>query len=606
MAVDKGTICGGAWARCYESDISWGDAYVTTSSTLFTKSQRPIPASNFELEAGASVTLTWSIDASDAPPVNLPWPDYAWVTVFEDGTDTVVREYALPVVDAPSDSGTVVFYSTHDGTSTGIPRRGIYRLRIRIAGGSSLGNTYDIDSDATHEDLPGDLGQFQLWHRRGYIRSGGPLTSLSISNTGINGTVPPDNTFVFGDAQHLAATMGAQMIAANASSVIIDQIQNSSVKKTATATYSSESSKHVASIQSGVSSGVGNSFVAGLTDTSVRIRFASTTVIGAPSGLSVSHFSSIPSGWTSSGDPNTTSGITHSPTISDSPILYKINPLINFTHLHQVDNRAFSTPPQSVDTAFRRLDQTGFIASRALDARGNGIAGLQWNAVLWDSDQLISNPNAPSATRSITSTTQGGEVGWANGMLGFTTSNPNKWVAQAIITTSNATGLEINATRELTINVREAIAVLIAIGPATETAEGDHWHSGDPLRVVVTTLNLDTGKLTSPDVAPSIILLRDNVASSTVEVLNHSMDWVSAADGYIYEHSLTINEDGYTYRKIFNNSDTDSWGNLDILAVSASVKVKGFTYPGYASREAVGRHHPHNRININLLNNLLT
>lgn len=110
---------------------------------------------SFEMEAGQYVTLIWNTNFGEV--LKAAAPDQCTIQIFYEGATTgpirTLRNATAQPVDGFLFIGTTgadqAFYATSDGTSTGSPRAGTYRIYIkmvRTSGAAGLGN-YNADSD---------------------------------------------------------------------------------------------------------------------------------------------------------------------------------------------------------------------------------------------------------------------------------------------------------------------------------------------------------------------------------------------------------------------------------------------------------------------------
>jgi len=105
----------------------------------------PIPPTpSFDVfDAGGCIGLTFNTGAGGTAPPGQP--QTVILDVRFDNSDTVIR--TIHNAEPPNDGDTFEFCATSDGTLTGSPRAGTYRLRVQAIRDSGLGQ-YNINSDS--------------------------------------------------------------------------------------------------------------------------------------------------------------------------------------------------------------------------------------------------------------------------------------------------------------------------------------------------------------------------------------------------------------------------------------------------------------------------
>ena len=246
-----------------------------------------------------------------------------------------------------------------------------------------------------------------------------------------------------------------------------------------------------------------------------------------------------------------------------------IDPRLTFTHLLQLDDNTFGTPPSSKDTASKQrlTSQIGFLSARITNANGSGINSISWTTTLQDHAHLVS-----ALTATATSTTQGGQAGWGDTFLNWTSALPGgQWDKSCTITSpSGATGLESGNTDTYSLIASNPnLRLICGGGPASLGDDVKHWSPGMPFEVGLCVFNTATLTTVALDSGPTAFIGRLNYATGTVEYLDSDgVTWVAATGASAYAHPLTASPyDANAYLTSFTGVQTAGWGTADLFVV---------------------------------------
>lgn len=282
---------------------------------------------------------------------------------------------------------------------------------------------------------------------RGYLRAPVTLSTFSISNVSLGSSEPspfgfPDSIFTRGTLDAIWYRAGALALAARQSGS--DKRTDTGVSQTGiTRDYTWDTTATTITGKGRVN----NSFIVGSTLTDIRFTLPNTNFGGDNEYV-----------WANSGH---ASGFVVSGQNLDTVNKITVDPRITFSQIMQLNDSAFATPPASGDDGTQRLtNDLGFLAARAVNSRSEGINSLAWTEKLWDNGELVGSEASPVASRSTTSATKGGQTGWSDAFLIWDETLPTGiWKQKEIITTTDATGLELSNSRSLTL-----IGVPAAVG----------------------------------------------------------------------------------------------------------------------------------------------
>jgi len=561
-----GTFSGNAKAVLI--DAAGSRHYVATVDN--TDTALAVPTDNvFEYAAGAVPTVFYKT-ANSGVPTSLG-PTTSTVALLEASSATVVQSIT---VGNPATDQTLVFAA--------LAKAGTYRIRVQ-ANRSDVPPQSDwlVNSDNTSTLLV--AGQTNDW-AAGYLRAGTTIASLAYSDVSLGGAAPGSNRFVYPESQFFRLTLGHAVLAQTRDATIA-QRQAAAEKSTNTATFGTATPAVLDITRTGgvgAASGINNAFTVGDTNTAARVTFATSAL----SSLPFTHLTSVPSGWTGTVGTKGTGFVQ-----ADSPTLYTIDPRITFLALLQFDSVVFATPPTASDGGTTRLaSQFGFVAARARNAESTGLTGLAWTEKLWDNGTLTGSESTPTKSRATVSTTQGGQIGWSDALLGWDNQLPGgSWTQKQVITTANATGLEASNSRTLTLNGAANPRLQLAFYAVNLGDQNRHVNAGDSIKFLATLTNLDTGMRVVPTSAS--FFATHFTAGGVLQYLNDLADNTAAAwvdwtsNGPVVTHALNAEADTTLMSRVA--SFTAGWGVSDML-IRVNLQYGGSTYLALLGRELTG------------------
>jgi hypothetical protein len=347
--------------------------------------------------AGQAVVVTIIRTVLGVPPSD---PNTLTLRYTTD-TGTVVRSVSL---NTTASSQTDTFYFTNDGTSTGAARCGTVEIKLQATRTSA--GTYDVETDGT-PNTP--LATFDTHLDRGWIR-GTTTATIALSDVAAGGAKP--SVFAYDDSIYHRAVLDAS------------PFKSETVTHTLLPELTGTSASATATFDRTFASVVDNRFPATPSNRAASVTFANSTLTGSP--------------WT-------TAAVT-TDTASVDPRLFT-------THLLQIDDSTFSTPPLAgVDPDnTREVTKLGFLAFRITNARGEGANGVTVSEEIRDQAQLLGAGDYPARTGVVTDT-RGGQAGWAPTFLTWDDTLPEgTWRHKTTLTTSDATGLDNDNERDYTL-----------------------------------------------------------------------------------------------------------------------------------------------------------
>jgi hypothetical protein len=347
--------------------------------------------------AGQAVVVTIIRTVLGVPPSD---PNTLTLRYTTD-TGAVVRSVSL---NTTASSQTNTFHFTNDGTSTGTARCGTVEIKLQ-ATRTDVG-TYDVETDGTPNTPP---ATFDTHLDRGWIR-GTTTYTVSLSNVSFGGAAPAP--FAYDDSIFHRTVLGA---APFKSETIDHNVLTEITGTSASATVTFD--RQFANV-------VDNRFPATPSNRVGAATFPNSSLTGSP--------------WTTATATNAT---------------VSIDPRLFTTHLLQIDNSTYSTPPLSgadPDNT-REVTKLGFLAFRITNARGEGANGVTVSEELRDQAQLLASGDYPARTGVVTDT-RGGQAGWAPTFLTWDDTLPEgTWRHKTTLTTSDATGLDNDNERDYTL-----------------------------------------------------------------------------------------------------------------------------------------------------------
>ena len=509
---------------------------------------------------GSSVVVTITQATTGGIP---PAVTDTWTLRYVNDAGSVIKSVTL---NNSSSSQTDTFHFTDTGNSGGSSRHGTVEIRMQVTkttGGPT--NTYDYESDGSPSTPPTTFTATQV--DRGWIR-GTTTATHSISNISAGGSKSSPASFP--DPLHVRVTTGST--AYNSVTYVAGLKEGATTKRTASTNSTTQ-------------------------NWDVAFTSTSTTLGRVNDGLTASShtltsFATIPNA--------TLTAAAYTAHTTETTDTIQTDPRRTVTHLFQIDDNTFGTPPMSKNRAsgVRLTSEQAFLASRWTNARGEGT-----NLITWDVLLDPSLPGTDVTNTGVTGTTQGGEVGWSNSFMAWASSLPGgtwtKTVTPTAPSDATSTSHIVSRTQDyVLVASNPSIRVIVNIHNNTSSAGGRHIIGGD--EILVESYAIDTTTNTKVEVDPGTVELnctrhnfttgyRDFLASDTDNTSACWAPWTSS--GALTVYGMTPNAtDTRMHQKSF--MATTGWGTSDI-AFNVSMDISGSTYTGNETRELVSTYFKH-------------
>lgn len=447
-------------------------------------------------------------------------------------------------------------YMTSNGLVGGTPLADTFEILLRVQktnGGPTA--TYNVESDGS-PNVPPTLFTSSL--DRGWIRSTTTAT-ITASNISLGGA--KNEPAQFADSLFVRTVLGA----------------GSSIARSLTAQFTGSSKTKASSSTTSATKDVTFSG-AGITDGRVNEGFPAsdttyTVTVATPSN---SAFTGQP--WT---------------VLTRTDDTLRVDPRLTATHLFQLDDNGFSTPPYAGQALSNERPSTSiaYLATHIRAARGvitgssisEGVNGISID------ETLTAQSNGDTVTRSDTTVTNNGEDGWCPDFLQWTSPLPGgDWVKSVEITAPadiNASGYLVNTSATYVLIASRSPFDKVKAGGGNAGTPGRHFSPGDPLTIFAGMWNTKddaNGRQyieADADSQPVALFTRPT-PFGTVEYLDASYNWVAdPADGTpIYAHNLSQSPgDSRLWLLTIPGASTANWGTTD-----CDVEVNGFKLLGVA------------------------
>lgn len=477
-----------------------------------------------------------------ASPIGSPASDsnadlYGYTLVHDDATFYNSGDLAGSSVFVKYISN---LFATDTGISTGAARCGQFRIGVfqKSTGGV---NDWTIYSEGTGLVTPATFTNNGM---PGYLNASTTVSSFTL----------PASLRAYPDTFSVGITLAHQPYRASEVPTI-DLIQNTTTRHTAAGSA-------WASAASSTSDTMDEAYDAALDGVGVRFTLPRNSARSDPKFS----FTSVPANWRNSENGTThvvESSSTGSALTEDA---FTVDPRLTASHLFQIDDDVFGTPPTSKNVTAKEMltSQTGFMATRIVNARGEGQNGITVSQLM---DPVL--PGTDVGPTSGVTATQGGEAGWSPFLTWGSSKPGGTWNKTSDVTAPAAIDGNtylLGATDAYTmLAVNPNFRVIVAGGVATGGQTGDHWHPGETMQVAGTLANFGTmDLLTSLNTAgkePKCVIarFRDN---GQVETLR--------ADTYgsgLTAHVVTA----ATWVTLPDDSDPTTMGNLISLFNAESI-----------------------------------
>jgi hypothetical protein len=369
------------------ANVYAGDAHAANSGTgvrhhalrLVSDANVPQHRAGWEVGPGAGYTLfyrEWATGVGVPGGPDGDADDVCRLEIYDGNSGTVVRTLRSATT-CPANTTSYTVFCTSDGTSSGSPRAGTFRLRVIVTAKTGGIAVYDVDSDTQD---------------KGAIRCGTTISSIA------HDAYPAGSTYAYTVAGESAAwtvtlTAASTNQVRKYNAVVLDNagsipsgFTSTSITQTAGATTFA------------TSKAVSDSWPASAASYGLRVTITDTSPL---TGVKWTHIHSV-----------TAPVIMDSSAQVNRPSFYDVDPRITATHLLQVNSASFASPPMATDIGMTRFnDDIGYYATRYTNARGEGLSGASFafTSTLQDNGLVL----AADTGTGLTIGTQGGQAGWS-------------------------------------------------------------------------------------------------------------------------------------------------------------------------------------------------
>lgn len=381
---------------------------------------------------GTSLTIRFRWTEGGTPAGSAP--NFANVTVRLPGDSSNIGGTWAVTFPAVNTDATTTFHFDDNPFNAVLGTASAGMLEVFLDWGNS-GGLAPWNATSRGGGTPAALNSID--NARGYVRAPVTLSAFSISNASLGGAEP--GQFAFPDSVFQRATLDAVWYRSLA--LANELRQGGTAKRSNAGTADTIVTRDYTNSGTSAATGrVNNGFIVAATATDVRLTVPANSFGGSADREYE---------WATSGH---VSGFSVSGANLTDDARVTIDPRLTFTQIMQDNNSTFQNPPTLLNTATRAVTDLGFLAARATNARAEGQNALTWTQKLWDNGTLVGSEAAPVATRADTSQTQSGQLGWSDGFMTWDEALPGGgWTHKAVLTTGDATGLELSNTRTLTL-----------------------------------------------------------------------------------------------------------------------------------------------------------
>lgn len=495
---------------------------------------------SFEQDAAAdgavTLVLTQSVDGL-TPPGD---PDSVTVELLHADTATVLDSAALTPGGAAST--TLTLHATADGTATGSPLIGDYRLRLRVVR-TSLG-TYDVNSDTQNH--------------KGFVRIN--PTALAVT-AGHTGAVDPA---CYGD--DLTATVGLS----HSPGVDLAHRHFDVTARNADTDVAYATARTTGTDPQGANITVDNRFPAAEVGVNVDVEVVAVPSAIAPDSEPTATWIVVPIG---------TADRVNGKTVRKGR--FPVDASLTVSHHLQINDDVLDL---ALAVTSRLTSQLGFVTARLANARDEPAAGLTFRATLVDGAGLLE----PAVDRTVVT----GADGRPPTLAPWDSQLPSgTWLHGVTVTApAGAVGLEANPDAARTLLAVDPNLVLVCgAGPATEPLDARHLTPGVPVLAGVVVFDVASRRTVALDevgIAPSIAIGRFNVSLGRAEHLAADGTW-QPTNGAVVHYWPCTKSPGDSTVWTMTFTETEGWGHADLFTVGRAA-VGGVTVSNFGKEPVVG------------------
>lgn len=439
-------------------------------------------------------------------------------TILHADTSTVVATVQINLGTAAQAFASL--YVTSDGTSSGTPLVGDFRLVVRAVR-TSVG-TYDVNSDTQVTSgmlrISPTSMNVQMWHS-------GAADPASYG----------DNIEVNIDLSHSPGLERAHRHF-DVRAINADTLVEYAVQRTAGTDPQNTLMK------------VNNRFPAMQVSVNIDVEVVAVPSAIAPTSDPTVTWITVPAATADRIDPTR---------VRKGPV--PVDATIWLNHHLQVNSGTYDP---ALDQASRLTSDLGFITTQVTNARDEVLSGITYRSVLRDADNLV----APAVDRTVTTDATGRPptmASWDSQLPG------GRWLHEGTITgPSDAVGLEFSLSEERTlISANPALSMICGAGPSGTGNDVRHIEPGMTVLIGLTVLDVFAQRQVAVDTGTArAALCRFNLAFGRAEFLAEDGTWMPVNGNAIHFWPLGASAgDSNTYIRTFTGSE--AWGVADLFVV---------------------------------------
>lgn len=504
----------------------------------------------WEKDAAATAhSLRWSTATTGlTPPSN---PDTVYVYLYEGNTGTIRWAVQFAPFSGSSTWAINNLYLTSDGTSTGTPIIGDYRLYMRCER-TSVG-TYDVNSDTQSKS--------------GIIRVNPTAMTVQAWHTGV---ADPAS---WGDDIEVNIDLAEGYVSNLAHRQFDVQARNATTDALYKTQRTSGTDPKNALIR------VDDVFPAVEVSANIDVVTVALPSAIAPDSEPDAAWIVIPA---------TTADRVDAKRVRKGPI--PVNASVIVDHHLQLNDNVIAVAKDVVPKQ-RLTADLGFVGFRLLNARREGLNGITATETLRDQNNLV----AAAINRSVTTATVNGEVGWSPTLATWDSSLPGGvWMHEVAITSATADTAEVEAVEQFSLlSINPSLTLIIGLGIAAAANQDRHLVPGETMLVGVAVFDSVSRQLVTADSTPvpTVMIGRFNVTIGAAQYLNSDMTWVTLAepnDAYAWPLTQSAGDPRVWIKQV----DTSGFGHFSVFGVG-KMNVGGTPYQSFASVEVLGSTNQH-------------